>query len=82
MSRNLPESRTLRRTPALVSRKLLAATTLAVFSLFSCATIAGSYDDALSAARLGDSRQLADLLDRGIAPRGQTGQLAADPRRA
>jgi hypothetical protein len=68
MSRNLPESRTLRRTPALVSRKLLAATTLAVFSLFSCATIAGSYDDALSAARLGDSRQLADLLDRGIAP--------------
>lgn len=57
-------------TPAagLLPRKLLAATVLAASTLFSCATIAGSYDDALSAATLGDSRQLAGLLDRGIDP--------------
>ncbi|WP_345792160.1 ankyrin repeat domain-containing protein [Thauera sp. JM12B12] len=59
-----------RDTPAagLLPRKLLAATVLAASTLFSCATIAGSYDDALSAATLGDSRQLAGLLDRGIDP--------------
>lgn len=52
----------------LLPRKLLAATVLAASTLFSCATIAGSYDDALSSASLGDSRQLAGLLNRGIDP--------------
>lgn len=57
-------------TPAarVLPRKLLAATVLAASTLFSCATIAGSYDDALSSASLGDSRQLAGLLNRGIDP--------------
>ncbi len=56
------------RRSAVLPRKLLAATALAACSLFSCATIAGSYDDALGAARLGDTSQLTGLLDRGIDP--------------
>lgn len=53
---------------AVFSRKLLAATVLAASSLFSCATIAGSYDDALNSARLGDTSQLAGLLAQGVDP--------------
>ena len=56
------------RRSAVLPRKLLAATALAACSLFSCATIAGSYEDALGAARLGDTSQLTGLLERGIDP--------------
>ena len=53
---------------AVFSRKLLAATVLAASTLFSCATIAGSYDDALDSARLGDTGQLTGLLAQGVDP--------------
>ncbi|MFP5400537.1 MAG: ankyrin repeat domain-containing protein [Gammaproteobacteria bacterium] len=56
------------RPSAMLSRKLLVATVLAASTLFSCATIAGSYEDALGAASLGDTSQLTGLLDRGIDP--------------
>ena len=64
------------RRSAVLPRKLLAATALAACSLFSCATIAGSYDDALGAARLGDTSQLTGLLD-GISNGIQTIQTAS-----
>jgi hypothetical protein len=68
MLKNLPEVPIRGHAAAIFPRKLVAATLLAACSLFSCATIAGSYDDALSSARLGDTRQLTGLLDRGIDP--------------
>lgn len=49
------------------SRRLLLAVVLGA-SLLSTPALAGAYDDALSSARLGDTRQLAGLLDRGIDP--------------
>lgn len=64
MHKDLPET-PARARPA---RRLIAATLLAAGTLCSCAAIAGSYDDALDSARLGDTRQLTGLLDRGIDP--------------
>lgn len=68
MYKDPSETAPLRRPSAVLSRKLLAATVLAASTLFSCATIAGSYEDALGAASLGDTSQLTGLLDRGIDP--------------
>ncbi len=68
LPKNLPEIPARAHRAALLPRTLLAATVLAASSLFSCATIAGSYEDSLSAASLGDARQLTGLLDRGIDP--------------
>lgn len=64
MSKDLPEAPAAGRP----SRNVLAAAVLAAAVLFSGPAVAGSYDDALSSASLGDSRQLAGLLERGIDP--------------
>lgn len=48
-------------------RRFLLALALAA-SLLSPPAMAGAYDDALSSARLGDTRQLTGLLDRGVDP--------------
>lgn len=68
MQKDLPETTFLRRTGASGPRALLAAVALAACGLFSNAAFAGSYEDALSSARLGDTGQLVGLLDRGIDP--------------
>lgn len=68
MFKDLPETPASRRACASRSRALLAAVALASCGLFSSAALAGSYDDALSAARMGDTRQLVGLLERGIDP--------------
>lgn len=49
-------------------RKLLAASAFALLGLTSSMSLAGSYDDALNAATLGDPNTLVQLLNRGIDP--------------
>lgn len=79
MPRNLPESasRALRSSPGPFSptpfsaaglRQLLALGAILACSLLSTASFAGSYDDALDAATMGDAKALASLLQRGIDP--------------
>lgn len=79
MPRNLPESasRALRSSPPPFSptpfsraglRQLLALGAILACSLLSTASFAGSYDDALDAATMGDAKALASLLQRGVDP--------------
>lgn len=49
-------------------RKLLAVGAILACSLVSTASLAGSYDDALDAATMGDAKALAGLLQRGVDP--------------
>ena len=49
-------------------RHLLSAVALALLCAVSAPVMAGSYEDAVSSARLGDTAQLSDLLRRGIDP--------------
>ena len=49
-------------------RKLLVVGAFALCGLVSGATLAGSYEDALSAASMGDAKALVSLLNRGIDP--------------
>lgn len=51
-----------------VVRRLVTACALGVFGLASAAALAGSYEDALDSARMGDAGQLVQLLNRGIDP--------------
>ncbi len=53
---------------AVAAMRRAALVTCAVLGLAAGGAHAGSYDDALAAARLGDARALASLLDRGIDP--------------
>lgn len=50
------------------ARKALAVGAILACSVFSAATFAGSYEDALSAATMGDAKALASLLQRGLDP--------------
>jgi len=52
----------------LAARKLLAVGAFLACSLLSGVALAGSYDDALSAAKMGDAQTLSSLLKRGIDP--------------
>ena len=69
MRTDLPDHSPTHCSPAQAGvRKLLAVSVFALLGLASNVTLAGSYDDALSAATLGDPKALVQLLDRGIDP--------------
>lgn len=51
-----------------VTRRALLAGLVAACALVASPAFANSYEDALSSARLGDTRQLVGLLNRGIDP--------------
>lgn len=49
-------------------RRLIATAAVAACGFGSHAVLAGSYDDALSAANIGDAKELASLIQRGLDP--------------
>lgn len=64
MQNDRPDSRT----PGRALRRLTAAFVIAAGSLGAHAVLAGSYDDALSAASMGDPNTLVSLIRRGLDP--------------
>lgn len=49
-------------------RRLIATAAVATCGFGAHAVLAGSYDDALSAANMGDAKELASLIQRGLDP--------------
>ncbi len=51
-----------------IARRLVTACAVGVLGSCAATALAGSYDDALDSARMGDAAELVELLNRGIDP--------------
>ncbi len=69
MHKDLPDLHQASRTPATVTlRRLVVGVALVASSLAAQAVLAGTVDDAVSAANLGDTKELVSLIRHGLAP--------------
>ncbi|HNC68639.1 MAG TPA: ankyrin repeat domain-containing protein, partial [Thauera aminoaromatica] len=68
MHKDLPDLRTPSRTPVHGLRRLVLAAAFVAGGLASHAALAATLDDALSAASMGDAKELVSLIQRGLDP--------------
>ena len=68
MHKDLPESQQPSRQPASAALRRFILAAVVAGGVGSQAALAGSYDDALSAANMGDAKELVSLIQRGLDP--------------